>query len=52
MATKKDDRLKVRNDKTGEIFTFVQYAGDGFIFAYDDMGHFKILYMHDVTVIT
>lgn len=37
---------------SGEIYTFVQYAGDGFIFAYDDMGHFKILYMHDVTVIT
>lgn len=49
---KDDGRLKVRNIITDEIFTFVQYVGDGFILAYNEKGDFTILYMHDVTVIT
>lgn len=51
MATKKDDRLKVREIRTGEIFTFVEYVDNSRILVYNKDGCFKILYMHDVTVI-
>lgn len=52
MANKKDDgRLKVRKDATGEIFTFVQYARDSLILAYNDDGNFVFLCTYDVRVI-
>lgn len=51
MATKKDDRLKVKKIATGEIFTFVQYAGDSLILAYNDDGNFVFLCTYDVRVI-
>ena len=51
MATKKDDRLKVKKAATGEIFTFVQYAGDSLILAYNDDGNFVFLCTYDVRVI-
>lgn len=51
MATKKDDRLKVRKNTTGEIFTFVQYADDGKVLVYDKDGAFLLLYFYEVKVI-
>ena len=51
MVTKKDDRLKVREIRTGEIFTFVEYVDNSRILVYDKNGCFKTLYMYDVVVI-
>lgn len=52
MATKKDDRLKVKKIATGEIFTFVQYVEDGKALVYGENGGFWMLNLYELKVIT
>lgn len=47
----KPARLKVKKIATGEIFTFVQYAGDSLILAYNNDGNFVFLCTYDVRAI-
>lgn len=51
MATKKDDRLKVRDKTTGEIFTFLQYIQESRVLAYDENGNFWVLNLYGLQVI-
>lgn len=52
MVTKKDDRLKVIKNTTGEIFTFVQYVEDGKALVYGENGRFWMLNLYELKVIT
>lgn len=47
----KPARLQVKSVTTGEIFTFVQYIGDGMALFYNENGNFIILDLRDTKVI-